>query len=553
MNNSIKISNLFDNNSFVGYVKGVSSEEIKIHFPSAKILRRFKNYFLSYPGAAIGKFVLIEGETRGFIARILEVYIPESERKSLSEHAVENSDSIFHPFGRAELLLSFDLTEPTLTEKSVEHFPSIGDKVYSCSFQFQQNFISCSCSNSANGGPIIQLGRTVDSNVALSVHANSLFGRHCAILGTTGGGKSWSLAHLVGSFLKQTQNKIILLDATGEYSALPTAPVSIGKNAHINYAKLTNSEFCYLLAEQSPNTTATLCNAIDSLKLARILNDNSVLIKAGKSVSSVQEKINEYHTRFYQQDFELVSLPSQIRNECVKENQRGIYETYDFRLNFCSGLIARVENLIRNGAFVDLFGIGKDGSIDIFQYIDCFLENPSSKLLRIDFSKLSYEYNARELAVDLISRYLLKHARSDTFRTNPILFCVDEAHQFLNKGGLFDNNAAFSMTGVNQIAKEGRKYGLFLCIATQMPRDIPVDVMSQMGTFIIHRLINDADRAAVYKSCSSTNSSSLSYLPMLGAGEALLCGIDFPMPLLIKVSKPQFEPNSHTPSFVSSR
>ena len=58
------------------------------------------------------------------------------------------------------------------------------------------------------------------------------------------------------------------------------------------------------------------------------------------------------------------------------------------------------------------------------------------------------------------------------------------------------------------------------------------------------------DKDAVENACSSANKNSLSFLPVLGAGEAILMGVDFPMPVVLKVNKPIVEPNSATPQFV---
>lgn len=80
-----------------------------------------------------------------------------------------------------------------------------------------------------------------------------------------------------------------------------------------------------------------------------------------------------------------------------------------------------------------------------------------------------------------------------------------------------------------------------------MPRDIPIGTLSQMGTFIVHRLINELDKKAIESAASSANRSALSFLPILGEGEALLVGVDFPMPLLIKINEPDKRPESNTP------
>jgi DNA helicase HerA-like ATPase len=84
-----------------------------------------------------------------------------------------------------------------------------------------------------------------------------------------------------------------------------------------------------------------------------------------------------------------------------------------------------------------------------------------------------------------------------------------------------------------------------------MPRDIPVDTLSQIGTFIVHRLINHFDKDSIANACSSANKSSLDFLPTLGAGEAILMGVDFPMPVTLKIDVPDTLPDSHTPQFTN--
>ena len=79
-----------------------------------------------------------------------------------------------------------------------------------------------------------------------------------------------------------------------------------------------------------------------------------------------------------------------------------------------------------------------------------------------------------------------------------------------------------------------------------MPRDIPLGTLSQIGTFIVHRLINEQDKKAVENAASAANRNSLSFLPILGEGEALIIGVDFPMPLTIKINAPQRVPDSQT-------
>ena len=238
---------------------------------------------------------------------------------------------------------------------------------------------------------------------------------------------------------------------------------------------------------------------------------------------------------------------AQIRNECIEEDRTGNYKENAFKLGYCSHLMARINIFLSNEGVKIALGISNDGNqTSIKDIIDGFLKG-SDPILRIGFEALSYDFSIREIIVDFIASQLLADARNQKFKNAPLLLFVDEAHQFLNKRISADDDTAFYLQGIELIAKEARKHGLFLCLSTQMPRDIPVGVLSQMGAFIVHRLINDLDKKAVENAASSANKSVLNFLPTMGAGEALLIGVDFPMPLLLKITPPVKTPRSETP------
>lgn len=128
---------------------------------------------------------------------------------------------------------------------------------------------------------------------------------------------------------------------------------------------------------------------------------------------------------------------------------------------------------------------------------------------------------------------------------------IDEAHQFLNKKVGEDSNK-FELDAFGNIAKEGRKYGLNTIIATQRPRDIPEDVLSQIGTLIVHRLTNQLDQDIVKKAVGAIDQRSALFLPVLGQGEALMLGVDFPFPMTVRMKKPLNVPNSKNANFSGS-
>ena len=156
--------------------------------------------------------------------------------------------------------------------------------------------------------------------------------------------------------------------------------------------------------------------------------------------------------------------------------------------------------------------------------------------------------NAREILVNAIGRTLLQEARAGRFRNVPLIVFLDEAHQFLNKQ-IGDEFLQVHLDAFGLVAKEGRKYGLVAVIATQRPRDIPEAVLSQMGTMIVHRLVSHFDRETVERASGEIDKAATSFLPVLGQGEALIIGVDFPIPLAVQIMPPNNKPKSKGPDF----
>jgi len=538
----------FNHNYFLGYINEVTPIFVKVHFPSSNLLSNFYIYGKNYNGGNVGNFIVIEGDEYGFIARIVEINLPDSERKAMSEKAIEYVGSEFHPSGKAELLCCFNIFEPEITYKTVARYPSIGAKVYSCSDEQISMYIR-EFGKKEKTSIFVSIGKLTTNNVNCNISLNSFFGRHCAVVGTTGGGKSWTISKLIESVIGNTKNKIILIDATGEYQNITENHAIFGKKTLFSYKYLSNSDFCFLFQEHSPNTIASLCEAIHTLKLINLglLQDG---IKIGKNSDVINNIVRENIHLFKDCNFDITKLATQIKNECVRVGRNGIYEEDNFKLGYTSHLIARINLFLNNEVLCSALGITENPIIsnDIINIIESFIKRSNKKtILRIGFENLAYDFSIRELIVDFIASFLLKNARKNKFKKFPLLLFIDEAHQFLNKRINTEEDTVFYLQNIDLIAKECRKYGLFLCLSTQMPRDIPIGTLSQMGTFLVHRLINEQDKRAIENASAATNRNILNFLPILGEGEALLVGVDFPMPLLIKVDAPIHPPISDTP------
>nr|WP_314995517.1 DUF87 domain-containing protein [uncultured Capnocytophaga sp.] len=448
----------FSHNYFLGYVNEVTPQYIKIHFPSSILLNKFHFEGTSYTGGGVGNFVVIEGDEYGFLAQLTEVKLSDSEKKELTEKAIEHKDSDFHPIGKAELLLSFSVYEPQKVEKTVSKYPSIGAKVYSCSDDQIAKYVKEFGYKSNDDNMYASLGRLTSNNVECKVALNSLFGRHCAVVGTTGGGKSWTISKLIEEITKETDNKVILIDATGEYEELPNSQSFIlGKDSSFPYQKLSISDLFYLLRPTGQSQRPILLEAIRSLKIQKLIGKDEVYVKAKKK----KEDFFNLYTQNIKNiennlcDFNINLLAKQIKEECVylvggefkapDYSHWGDYEqkNYDYQ----TSLINRITDLLNTNIFNQVLGFKEEKKStntenaeeeinekkSIIEEIDNFLKKGRASVLRINFEEIPSSFSVKEIISNALATYLLNKARDKSFKENPIILILDEAHQFLNK------------------------------------------------------------------------------------------------------------------------
>ncbi|SOE17788.1 uncharacterized protein DUF853, partial [Hoeflea halophila] len=129
--------------------------------------------------------------------------------------------------------------------------------------------------------------------------------------------------------------------------------------------------------------------------------------------------------------------------------------------------------------------------------------------------------------------------------------CAHDGLLASNLGKKASTNLGAIHDAFGLIAKEGRKYGLTTVIATQRPRDVPQDVLSQLGALFVHRLTNDRDRETIERACGDLDRSAAAFIPSLSQGEAIIVGPDLPAPLPIRMKAPEKgqQPESHGPNY----
>lgn len=519
----------------------------------------------------VNEYIFIDAGGHSILGRIVKVWLESGER--LSVDALDDSIPTNNPIGLVQLLVSVDV-ENGENYKGIRRYPKLGAQVYSAHPLLVSKLAEGLSSKDGDINlPIAEMPH--DRSVKINLSPEKLFSRHCAILGTTGGGKSYTTATLIEQ-VRQAGGKVLLIDATGEYRTLPCTSYYVGANTRSTNSNVTfphwmftDSDLRALLRPSAQSQSPKLESAIQSLKVVTSfyqnpshglpISSNYLLVKAEQLKAPIETAIQSISGRINQIPWRFSLLADQIINECVwpsAGNARAPDTTKwggkaDNDVGHCLNLLSRIKAMSENNHL--RWMIDCDPSLNtIPSLLDSLAASASSEILRLDLSSVPFEANAREVLVNAIGRKLLSLARNGVIsQENPLLVFIDESHQFLNKK-IGDETSRVELDAFGNIAKEGRKYGLNVTIATQRPRDIPEDVLSQVGTMIVHRLTNQLDQDIVKKAVGSIDQKSASFLPVLGQGEALLLGVDFPFPMMVKIRKPTNEPESTSASFSSA-
>lgn len=553
------MQSLVDPLRYVGTITVVSASIAQANLPQATARPEHR----SLARGAVGDFVFIDCESVKLLGRIIEVKLPDNERLTVEPSMGTPPES--HPIGRIQLLASVDQRQKRLVRGLRAH-PRVGDAVYLA----QPELFGELAANALTKGDqlSIDLGLlSAGGGIHLRLTPEKLFGRHCGVFGATGGGKSWTIAAILDQ-IKMNGGKCILFDPTGEFAGLPSISRHYAFNegedgterVHFPYTETTEEDLFALFRPSGQSQGPKLREAIRSLKLVRACKakaPDGVTITKGGTI----EKANGPRAPFFDAvdahkeainsplcNFRIEGLADQVTAECVWSSANGNADNWggpDNSVAHCETLVARVRTLIGSHQLSCLFG--STGS-SLVKILTDFFAKEDDDIIRISFRSVHFEHNTREILLNVIGRYLLSEARKGLFRSRPVIVALDEAHQFLGRT-IGDEYASVRLEAFGIIAKEGRKYGLTSLMATQRPRDIPHDVLSQLGTLIVHRLTNDEDRLAVERACGDLDKNAAMFIPTLAPGEAIIVGPDLPAPMPVQIHEPKVAPDSRGPDY----
>lgn len=153
----------------------------------------------------------------------------------------------------------------------------------------------------------------------------------------------------------------------------------------------------------------------------------------------------------------------------------------------------------------------------------------------------------------LLGRILFDFAvRSRPRAEHPVLLVLEEAHRFIPSRQDPAGRASRSSAVFERIAKEGRKFGLSVLLASQRPSELSETVVAQCGTVIAHRLTHEADQSLLRHATALSSRALLDQLPSLAQQHALVTGVSTGVPVAVRVRDVEDPPKSHDPDFMGT-
>jgi len=412
------------------------------------------------------------------------------------------------------------------------------------------------------------------SEVEVPVDGDKFFNKHIAIVGSTGSGKSHTVSKIIqnaiaaksGTYTGLNNSHVVIFDIHSEYkSAFPNANYIGIDDLTLPYWLLNSEE----LEELFLDTEANDHNQRNVFKEAIVNN------KKRHYGDEDKDKLHYDSPTFFDLNEVLLYIENRNKEKKNKENEIPWQKTGGSEFLFTEetadnlfevGLVSKGTSAsgTNNGKFGNFlnrlenklsdkrldFLLGENSKTitfsDVLMQFTGFSKKKSNITI-LDVSGVPFE--VLSITVSLVSRmlfefgyFLKKESGVSGMHETPLLLVYEEAHKYVPKSELAKYRS--SKTSIERIAKEGRKYGVTLLIASQRPSEISETIFSQCNNFIAMRLTNPEDQGYVKRLLPDALGNLTDTLPSLKAGEALLLGDSVIMPSLVSIDRCELEPSS---------
>jgi DNA helicase HerA-like ATPase len=394
---------------------------------------------------------------------------------------------------------------------------------------------------------------TLDEKAEAFIDGNKLFQRHAALLGSTGSGKSWTVASILEKASTLPSTNIIVFDLHGEYSTLDYAKQlkiagpgdldSANENIlFLPYWLLNSEEMQEMFIDRSEfsahNQVLVFQDAVEEEKKYFLNSVNKTEVLKSFTIDSPVP-------------FSLDEVIKKIKdlNEEMEQGQRGLKQGKFF--GQFSRLLVRLKRKIADRRYGFIFNKNEklysyEALHNIAGQLMDFKHEHGIKI--IDFSEVPSDI--LPIIIGLAARVIFEiQFWMPLHKRHPIAIVCDEAHVYLPANNNTNTVEKRAIENFESIAKEGRKYGIGLLIVSQRPSDVSQTILSQCNNFITLRLTNASDQNVVKRLLPESLSPLLDILPTLDTGEAVIVGDAVLLPTRVRLNKPTQKPTSATVDF----
>lgn len=551
---------IFNDDSYtLGNIREVDTRKVTILVNSDKDLRK----------ARVGQLVTVQlsGASECWLIGMIDKVIKAVVTQPLTlEVAEENADEVdvFEDsvVNTVKITLMGAARWDAIVQKykfsrSLDHVPEIDSTCYILKDAHLEEFMRV-ISECGDGEHSLELGSyKLNENARAYVDGNKLFQRHAALLGSTGSGKSWTVASILERSSQLPSSNLVVFDLHGEYKELSYAKqlrvpgpdeVDVDDDSllFLPYWLLNSEEIQSLFVDRSEfsahNQVVIVQDAITEQKKEFLqANGRTDLLQSFTLDSPIPYSLNN-----------VIGKLRSLNEERVPGAQAGKEKNGPFNGEF-SRLLVRMASRLQDRRYGFLFNSpDKYNQYDSLSMIAEKLMgfgNQKQSIKVIDFSEVPADI--LPVIIGLVARIIYQIQ----FWTNPesrrpVAFVCDEAHLYLprKEGNPVERRA---VEAFEKIAKEGRKYGVALMIVSQRPSDVSATILSQCNNIISLRLTNADDQATVRKLLPESLESLLEALPIMDVGEAMVVGDSVLLPSRIKIDTPTEKPLSATIDFWS--
>jgi hypothetical protein len=413
----------------------------------------------------------------------------------------------------------------------------------------------------------LQLGHfVIDPNAIAIASGDKFFQRHASVLGSTGSGKSWTVALILERANRLKHPNLILLDMHGEYGPLaegdkaknlpgyaesfriagPGDLEKPGKNViFLPYWLLNRDEMLSMILDRSdqnaPNQASRFTTHVKNLKGEILKREKQTDVQSTYTVDSpIPYDLHE-----------LVRLIDEDDNEMVEGARANSEKKGDWNgklTRFSARLKAKLEDR-RYGFMFQPPKVAQEYSWLGTQIARFLCSDSKCRGIKvIDFSEVPSDVLPIVAGTFARLLYDVQFWLREEKRTPFCLVC-DEAHLYLPVKDDADAVERQALATFERIAKEGRKYGVSLLVVSQRPSDVSRTILSQCNNFLILRLTNDSDQSVVKRLMPDSMAGLTDMLPLLDTGEALMLGDAVLLPTRIRLDMPTIAPRSGTRDF----